>query len=121
MMPITPVPRTPDFIKGLFNLRGKVIPVIDLRVKFGMEDVAFTERTCIIIVEIAGKAGSILAGIAVDTVAAVLRIDDADLAEPPAFGAETTMDYILGLAKVNGRVKILIDVDRVISQQASDP
>jgi len=114
MMPITTVPRTPAFVKGVINLRGKVIPVVDLRLKFGMEEMAYTERTCIIVVEIAGQGGSVLIGIVVDSVSEVLNIKATDIEETPTFGARLDTDYILGMAKMNGGVKILLDIDKVL-------
>jgi purine-binding chemotaxis protein CheW len=117
MMPITTVPRTPGFIRGVINLRGKVIPVIDLRLKFGMEEMVYTDRTCIIVVETRGQAGPILIGIVVDAVAEVMHIKAADVEEPPALGARLAMDYILGMAKMNGGVKILLDIDKVLGDQ----
>jgi purine-binding chemotaxis protein CheW len=115
MMPITTVPRTPGFVKGVINLRGKVIPVVDLRLKFGMEEIAYTERTCIIVVEIKGQGGSVLIGIVVDSVSEVLNIKGADIEDTPTFGARLDTDYILGMAKMNGGVKILLDIDKVLS------
>jgi purine-binding chemotaxis protein CheW len=115
MMPITTVPRTPSFVKGVINLRGKVIPVVDLRLKFGMEEMGYTERTCIIVVEIRGERGSVLIGIVVDSVSEVLNIKGADIEETPTFGARLDTDYILGMAKMNGGVKILLDIDKVLS------
>ncbi len=117
MMPITTVPRTPGFVKGVINLRGKVIPVVDLRVKFGMEGADYTERTCIIVVEISGATGSIQMGIVVDSVSEVLNIRGGEIEETPAFGAKLDTDYILGLAKMNGGVKILLDIDRVLNAE----
>jgi purine-binding chemotaxis protein CheW len=117
MMPITTVPRTPDFIKGVINLRGKVIPVVDLRLKFGMEKMAYTERTCIIVVEIKGAVSSVLIGIVVDSVSEVLNIKGTDIEDTPAFGTRVNTDYILGMAKMNGGVKILLDIDKVLSQE----
>jgi len=115
MMSITTVPRTPPFVKGVINLRGKVIPVVDLRLKFGMEEMGYTERTCIIVVEIAGQGGSVLIGIVVDSVSEVLNIKATDIEETPTFGARLDTDYILGMAKMNGGVKILLDIDKVLS------
>jgi purine-binding chemotaxis protein CheW len=115
MMPITTVPRTPCYVKGVINLRGKVIPVVDLRQKFDMEEIAYTERTCIIVVEIAGRGGSVLIGIVVDSVSEVLNIKGPDVEETPTFGARLDTGYILGMAKMNGGVKILLDIDRVLS------
>jgi len=117
MMAITTVPRTPAFVKGVINLRGKVIPVVDLRLKFGMEEMGYTERTCIIVVEIAGQGGSVLIGIVVDSVSEVLNIKATDIEETPTFGARLDTDYILGMAKMNGGVKILLDIDRVLSEK----
>ncbi len=114
MMQITTVPRTPSFVKGVINLRGKVIPVVDLRLKFEMEEIAYTERTCIIVVEIALGAGSIQMGIVVDSVSEVLNIKAADMEETPAFGSKLDTDYILGMAKTNGGVKILLDISKVL-------
>jgi purine-binding chemotaxis protein CheW len=114
-MPITTVPRTPSFVKGVINLRGKVIPVMDLRLKFEMEEMGYTERTCIIVVEIKGQGGSILIGIVVDAVSEVLNIKATDIEETPTFGARLNTDYILGMAKMNGGVKILLDIDKVLS------
>ncbi len=117
MMPITTVPRTPGFVKGVINLRGKVIPVVDLRLKFDMEEIAYTERTCIIVVEIRSQGGSVLIGIVVDSVSEVLNIKGGDIEETPTFGARVNTDYILGMAKMNGTVKILLDIDKVLSAE----
>lgn len=115
MLPITSVPQTPDFVKGVINLRGKVIPVMDLRLRFGMPSIDYTERTCIIVVEIAGNSGTILIGIVVDAVSEVLNIKGDDIEKTPTFGTKLNTDYILGMAKMEGGVKILLDIDRVLS------
>ena len=115
MMPITSVPRTPRFVKGVINLRGKVIPVLDLRVRFEMEAIDYTERTCIIVVEIEGQAGTVMIGIVVDSVSEVLNIKGDDVEDTPSFGARINTDYILGMAKTARDVKILLDIDRVLS------
>ena len=115
MMPITTVPQTPEFVKGVINLRGKVIPVMDLRLRFGMEAIDYTERTCIIVVEIADTAGTVQIGIVVDAVSEVLNVDAENIEETPTFGAKLNTDYILGMAKMEGGVKILLDIDRVLS------
>lgn len=117
MMPITPVPRTPFYVKGVINLRGKVIPVVNLRLKFGMEEVGYTDRTCIIVVEAKGEAGSVFVGIVVDSVSEVLNIKEAEIEEAPTFGAKLETDYILGMAKMNGGVKILLDIDKVLGSE----
>jgi purine-binding chemotaxis protein CheW len=115
MLPITSVPQTPDFVKGVINLRGKVIPVMDLRLRFGMPSIDYTERTCIIVVEIAGNAGTILIGIVVDAVSEVLNIKGGDIEKTPIFGPKLNTGYILGMAKMEGGVKILLDIDQVLS------
>jgi purine-binding chemotaxis protein CheW len=114
MMSVTPVPQTPEFVKGVINLRGKVIPVIDLRLRFCLEATAYTERTCIIVVEIQGETGALPMGIVVDAVSEVLNIRDADIENTPTFGVKLNTDFILGMAKTGGGVKILLDIDRVL-------
>lgn len=115
IMAITTVPQTPDYMKGVINLRGKVIPVVDLRLKFGMEAIGYTERTCIIVVEITGDNKKIQIGILVDSVSEVLNIKAGDIEDTPNFGSHLDTDYILGMAKTGGRVKILLDIDKVLS------
>jgi len=115
MMSVTSVPQTPNFVKGVINLRGKVIPVMDLRLKFSMESSDYTEHTCIIVVEIEGKTGNILIGIVVDSVSEVLNISQNDIEKTPSFGTNLDTKYILGMAKVEGGVKILLDIDRILS------
>ena len=115
MMPITTVPKTPEFVKGVINLRGKVIPVVDLRLRFGMEAIDYTERTCIIVVEIEGVSGTVMIGIVVDAVSEVLNINGDEIEDTPTFGAKLDINYILGMAKMEGGVKILLDIDQVLS------
>ncbi|HQL00005.1 MAG TPA: chemotaxis protein CheW [Smithellaceae bacterium] len=115
MLPITVVPQTPPYIKGVINLRGKVIPVIDLRLKFAMPSADYTERTCIIVVEINAAGRMIMMGIVVDSVSEVLNIKGADIEETPSFGTKLNTEYILGMAKAAGGIKILLDIDRVLS------
>jgi len=116
MMPVTAMPQTPKFVKGVINLRGKVIPVLDLRLRFGMEEIDYTDRTCIIVVEITGSSGAtILLGIVVDSVSEVLNIKGVDIENAPSFSRSLNNEYILGMAKMDGLVKILLDIDRVLS------
>jgi purine-binding chemotaxis protein CheW len=117
MMPITPVPRTPECVKGVINLRGKVIPVIDLRLKFGMAEIGYTDRTCIIVVEAEGDSGTLLVGILVDSVSEVLNIKGDHIEDSPNFGTGLSTDYISGMAKTEGGVKILLDIDRVLHRE----
>jgi purine-binding chemotaxis protein CheW len=111
MMSITSVPGTPDYILGIINLRGKIIPIVDLRCKFGMESKAQTAETCIIVVHVQG----VEVGIVVDRVSEVLNISDDDIEPSPSFGKEVNTDFILGIGKSQSKVKILLNIDRVIS------
>ncbi len=113
VMEITTVPQTPVFIKGVINLRGKVIPVIDLRLKFGMPEAEPTEETCIIVVDIMGS----LMGILVDTVSEVLDINANQIEPAPAFGGSIDTNFILGMGKVKDRVEILLDINKVLSTE----
>jgi chemotaxis signal transduction protein len=117
MMPITPVPQTREFVKGVINLRGKVIPVVDLRLRFGIEASDYTERTCIIIVETAGKAQIVQTGVVVDSVSEVLYIKADEIDDTPAFGTKVSVEYILGMAKMEGGVKMLLDIDQIIGSE----
>jgi len=101
----------------VINLRGKVIPVVDLRLKFGMDAMEYTDRTSIIVVEIASTAGTVQIGIVVDSVSEVLNIKAEDIEDTPTFGATFDSDYILGMAKMDGGVKILLDIDQVLGAQ----
>jgi purine-binding chemotaxis protein CheW len=114
---ITAVPQTPAHIKGVINLRGKVVPVIDLRLKFGVPAAEYTQRTCIIVTQVQGESGPLLMGIVVDGVSEVLNLTSQEIEDTPDFGEEITGQYLLGMAKVKGRVKILLDIDRVLSTQ----
>ncbi|MFO8163395.1 MAG: chemotaxis protein CheW [Desulfatiglandales bacterium] len=117
VMPVTPVPQTPEHVKGVINLRGKVIPVIDLRLRFGMDAIDYTERTCIIVVEIASSEGTVQIGIVVDSVSEVLNIKGEDIEDSPTFGTTLNTGYILGMAKMEGGVKILLDIDQVLKSE----
>jgi purine-binding chemotaxis protein CheW len=117
LMAITTVPQTPSYVKGVINLRGKVIPVADLRLKFGMEPMEYTDRTCIIVVEIRGAERTVLMGIVVDSVSEVLNIKGSEIEETPNFGSKLNTAFILGMAKTNGSVKILLDIDRVFREE----
>jgi len=114
LMDITSVPQTPEYVAGVINLRGKVIPVVDLRLKFGMPHEEFTDQTCIIVVEVQASKGQALVGIIVDTVSEVLDIRGADIEPAPEFGETIDTSFILGMGKVKEEVKILLDIDRVI-------
>jgi purine-binding chemotaxis protein CheW len=112
---ITPVPHLPAHIKGVLNLRGKIIPVVDLRLKFGLEAKEYTQRTCIIVVHVvAGGTEPSPIGIVVDGVAEVLNVVDSDVEDTPQFGEGTDTSYLLGIAKIKGQVKLLLDIDQAL-------
>jgi purine-binding chemotaxis protein CheW len=110
IMDITAVPQMPAYMKGVINLRGKVIPVIDLRLKFGLPEIAHTEQTCIIVVNVGREIGII-----VDTVSEVLDIPAENVEPPPALGESAGSSIILGMGKVNDDVKILLDIEQVLN------
>lgn len=111
MMPITSVPRTPDYVEGVLNLRGQVIPVIDLRRKFEMPAVEPSDETCIIVVQ----SGGVRMGAIVDSVDEVLDIPTDDLTDAPALGADVNTDHLLGIGKTEESVKLLLDIDRILA------
>ncbi len=113
LMEITTVPQTPDYVRGVINLRGQVIPVVDLRLKFGMNEGDDDKRTCIIVVDV----GGVMMGIVVDTVSEVMDINSSDIEATPSFGTELNTDYILGMGKVAGKVKILLDINKVLTSE----
>jgi len=115
MQTVTRVPRTPDYMRGVINLRGKVIPVVDLRRKFNMETCADTDRTCIIVVQIASGDSKVVMGTIIDEVKEVLDIKAENIEETPSFGASIDTQFILGMGKIGQSVKILLDIDKVMS------
>ena len=113
---ITAVPQMPAYIRGVINLRGKIIPVLDLRMRFGFPDAGRTDQTCIIVVQVKLPDGrSTAMGLVVDGVEEVFNIADGEIEETPDFGAQLDTDYILGMAKIKGSVKALLDIDKVIA------
>jgi purine-binding chemotaxis protein CheW len=114
---ITAVPQTPHHVKGVINLRGKVIPVLCLRAKFGLQPVAYTARTCIIVVQVRGEQGPLQVGIVVDAVSEVLNVTTPEIEDTPDFGGGLPTPYLLGMAKIKDKVKILLDIDEVVTPQ----
>jgi len=112
VMDITAVPQMPVYMKGVINLRGKVIPVIDLRLKFGLEEIEHTEQTCIIVVNVGKEIGIIT-----DTVCEVLDIAGENIEPPPSMGGAVETSFILGMGKVGDAVKILLDINRVLTAE----
>jgi len=117
MQKITPVPQMPEFVKGVINLRGRVIPVVDLRVKFGLK-ADFTERTCIVVGQVKLEDATIVQmGLIVDSVEEVVHLAAAEIEPTPEFGSRVDTSYLLGMAKVKDQVKTLLDIDRVIAPE----
>jgi len=114
MMEITRVPQTPSYVKGVINLRGKVIPVVDLRAKFGLPEEVSTECTCVVVVEVVRDAGHVLIGSVVDSVSEVLNIREGEIEDTPDFGVRLDTRYIRGIAKAASGIKILLDIDSVL-------
>jgi len=115
IMNVTKVPRTPSYVRGVINLRGKVIPVIELRVKFGMDTSEDSERTCIIVLQVSHGDTSLITGIIVDEVSEVLDIAANQIEPAPSFGTTVDTEFILGMGKVGNKVIMMLDVDRVLS------
>jgi purine-binding chemotaxis protein CheW len=114
---ITAVPQTPSYVKGVINLRGKVIPVVDLRLKFGLPELEYTQRTCIIVIQVTTGSTGTLMGIVVDGVSEVLNIAGGDIENTPEFGNGVATPYLMGMAKIKGKVKILLDINQVLTSQ----
>lgn len=115
LMDITAVPQVPDYVKGVINLRGKVIPVVDLRRKFQFEPKDYNDRTSIIVVHVTLGGAPVLMGVVVDSVSEVLNIAAEEIDDTPSFGSSITTEYLSGVAKVKGKVKLLLDLDRVFA------
>jgi purine-binding chemotaxis protein CheW len=117
---LTEVPMMPEYVRGVINLRGAVVPVIDLSVRFGKPSSPVTKRTCIVIIEIEARDERHVLGVVVDAVNAVMDIPPSDVEPPPAFGASIRTDFIRGMGKVNGKFVILLDVDHVLAADEMD-
>jgi purine-binding chemotaxis protein CheW len=117
LMPITDVPRTPDYVRGVVNLRGKVIPIIDLRLRLELPAIDATEETCVIVVQSSGEE---MVGLIVDKVSEVTDISADEIVDAPSLGSDVSTDYLLGLGKSEGRVRLLLDIDRVLAVRILD-
>jgi purine-binding chemotaxis protein CheW len=113
-MPITPVPLTSKYIRGVINLRGKIHPIMDLKIKFGMDETQITDETCIIVI----KTSTLMMGVLVDKVSEVVNVASGDIEDTPSFGADVNPEYLLGVGKTGGRIRLLLDIEKVIT--ASD-
>jgi purine-binding chemotaxis protein CheW len=114
MMPVTQVPRMPAYVRGVINLRGRVIPVVDLRAKFDMDATDDTGRTCIIVIQVTCGTEEVTMGVIVDEVSDVVHIMASQIEPPPSLGASVNTDFILGMGKVENRVVMLLDTDAVL-------
>lgn len=110
-MPVTPVPLTSRYIRGVINLRGKIHPIMDLNIKFGMDQTRITDETCIIVI----KTSSLVMGILVDRVSEVVNVASGDIEDTPSFGADVNTEYLLGVGKTGGHVRLLLDIEKVIT------
>lgn len=119
LAPITAVPQMPDYVQGVINLRGKIIPVIDLRLKFGLPPSTATEHSCIVVAQVTGANSAVLnLGLVVDGVEEVMNIAATDIEAPPDFGTVVDNGCIVGMAKIKGAIKTLLDVDRAVGRAA---
>ena len=114
LIDITMVPNVPAYVKGVINLRGKIIPVIDLRLKFSMEQVAYTGETCIIVLNVSER----LMGIVVDRVSEVLDITQEQIEPTPHFSSRVHADFILGMGKVGNKVNILLNIEKILNEDS---
>lgn len=115
MTKITEVPRSPDYMKGVINLRGAVLPVIDTRIKFGMTPTEYTNNTCIVVMEVEMEGDLVQVGALVDSVQAVLELDEAQIQPPPSIGSKYKSEFIYGMAKVEDNFIMLLDMEKVFS------
>jgi purine-binding chemotaxis protein CheW len=117
MMEITHIPKTQSYVKGVINLRGKIIPIVDLRVRFEMTEKAYTERTCIIVIEIDAHESQRLIGIVVDAVAEVVSIQESDIVPPPSYDAQIEGDFLTGLGKMKDYVIMILEIEKILNRE----
>lgn len=118
MLAVTPVPHSATHVRGVVNLRGKVVPVIDLRVRLGYPERPYEERTCIIVAEARVRGNAVMVGLIVDAVTEVVLLSADDISPPPPLEAIEQMGCVLGLARTRGRVSLLLEVDRIMEAAA---
>jgi purine-binding chemotaxis protein CheW len=114
---ITPVPQTPNYVRGVMNLRGKIVPVLDLRLKFHLPEIQYSQRTCIIVVQIASESGPVGVGLIVDAVSEVLQLTAGEIENAADLGLQIDLPYLLGIAKTKERVRMLVSIDELLSRQ----
>lgn len=115
MIPVTEVPHTPDYMKGVINLRGKVLPVIDTRIKFGMPPTETTKKTCLLVTEATIEEEEVMVCLLVDSVQAVLKLTDEEILPPPAIGSKYQSDFMSGMARINDKFIMVLDIDKIMS------
>lgn len=112
---ITEVPKSPEYMKGVINLRGTVLPVVDTRIKFGMSPTVYTPNTCIVVMEVELDGDTVQVGALIDSVQAVLEIDDSQIQPPPSIGSKYKSEFIYGMAKNDEKFIMLLDMEKVFS------
>lgn len=117
MMAITHIPKTQGYIKGVINLRGKIIPIVDLRLRFGMAEKEYSERTCVIVLEVNSHESRRLVGIAVDTVSEVVNIQQKEIEPPPEYDAQIEGNFLTGLGKIKDRVILILDIEKILNRE----
>ncbi|TYQ16669.1 UNVERIFIED_CONTAM: purine-binding chemotaxis protein CheW [Acetivibrio alkalicellulosi] len=117
IMDITAIPKTPEFIRGVINLRGKIIPVLDLRLKFGLNEMEYNQRTCIIVVEVYFSGSSRLMGIIVDTVSEVVNIQKGEIEPPPQYDSRVEEGFLTGIGKIKDKVVLLLEIEKVLGSE----
>jgi purine-binding chemotaxis protein CheW len=115
MQPITPVPKTPVFVRGVINLRGKIIPILELRTKFGMSSIEDTETTCIVVLQFLVNGEEFTMGAVIDQVSEVLFIEENQIQETPSFGSDIDTEFIMAVAKIQERVVMLLDINAILT------
>ncbi len=119
LLEITSIPKTPGYIKGVINLRGKIIPIMDLRLKFGLEEKEYNERTCIVVVEISLNDIRKLMGLIVDTVSEVANLTTDQIEPPPEYGYQNNQRFLIGVGKTKDRVILLLEIEQILSREES--
>lgn len=120
LMEVTPIPKTKGYIKGVINLRGKIVPVMDLRLRFGLASKEYNERTCNIVIEIAMGGTPRLIGLIVDTVAEVVNIQPGEIEAPPEYGADIEGHFLMGIGKLKERVILILNIEKILSSEEVD-
>jgi purine-binding chemotaxis protein CheW len=112
---VTPLPNTPEYVRGVMNLRGTIVPIIDLRQRFGLESIPYGPTTVVVVLRVTHDQSSRIMGIVVDAVSDVYNVSDAEMQPPPAYGTAISTDFVQGLATVNDKMVILIDIDQLLN------